>query len=505
MEGVNHFALLWRGLRMLRLKSLGLLCCWSLLGAPLLAQDLTTTLQRVPESANMLVVVDMTRLMQSNLAAKEGWTQQRSLDYLSGKTAFPPSTKSIVTAAQFNPALHQYDWQIGLLQFQDPVDPYVVAKREGSDVEFINGKAIVASRRNSYFLQFDRYNFGMYVPAHRQNFTRWVDFAKDNTTTKVSQYLIDSVQAGGAMGQFSVAMDLKNSFNKNAVRQRLGLSKAMTNSKADMDAWTRFIMGTRGLRFSVNVDNDITAELQLDFSEDVQPFADMIPGLVLEVFGGFGFHSGEIGSWKASSSGKSFKLRGNLDQNEVRKIAGLVLPMMPNTEPDDNLPPEKLKIVTSQRFLRACDSIMTDVRARSDQYERTKNFQEDALWFEYYAKKIDQLPTVNVDEDLLQYAANLTGKFRDMADSLRGVDIQNRVLTTYEVNAWTGASWGGQAYYGGTGFAGNSYSSNAHEIAQAKAENAAKGAKYRNQIWVQLGDSTNAIRRRLSDKYKEDF
>ena len=103
------------------------LCCF---GWPAAAQDINTLLQRVPDSANMLVVVDVNSLNQTNLAAKEGWVQQRNLDYLSGKTSFPPSVKSVVVGSHLNLASHQPEWKIGLMQFANPVDPYVLAKRE---------------------------------------------------------------------------------------------------------------------------------------------------------------------------------------------------------------------------------------------------------------------------------------------------------------------------------------------------------------------------------------
>src|SRR5262245_19694516 len=212
------------------------------------AQDLSTILQRVPASANVVAALDITGLIQSDLGSSEGWSQKRTLDYYSGKVPFPPTSKFLVSAAEFNPVARRANWQISLMNFSDKVDPYVVAKKEGSEVTWIDQLSVVPSRRNAYFVEFDRYNYGTYSPANRQQATRWVQFAKSNGKTAVSQYLIDNVQRGSGFGQFTTVMDLSNFLEKAEVLTKLRLSSTCTEHKVDVEALAGCIASIKGLR-----------------------------------------------------------------------------------------------------------------------------------------------------------------------------------------------------------------------------------------------------------------
>ncbi len=475
------------------------LCC-----ASLHAQDLSKILTKVPEHANVLTVIDTKALMKSQKANAEGWAQKRNLDYLSGNLAFPPSATFVVVAADYNPIEQRNDWQVGLFEFPGKVYEDKIAQREGSDVELIENLYVIPSRRNMYFVQFDRENYGIFSPAHRPKMINWVKFAKSNTNNKVSDYLTNSVTDGGANGQINIALDMHNLLNPVEVTKRLQASKVVTDAGADRIKLTNLIVGIRGLRLSVNVTSGSVAKLSVDFKDNVEEFAKVLPPLLFEVLEKQGFSLGDPAQWQTTVRGKTVSVTGAVEDDDVKRVLHLVLPSTFEPSTTSTLTGEAAIATTSQAYFRAVDALLKDLRTKSDRLDRQRAWNTNASWYEYTAQKIGTLPVVNTDETLLQYSAEIADQLRICGQSLRGVNITNRVLDTYKRGGmgWGGGDGGWGGYYGGGGFG---YSSNVQQVESSQAETAAAGAKDRNAIWVKIGDQTTAIRSEMAKKYRIEF
>ncbi|HMP18418.1 MAG TPA: hypothetical protein PKD72_15440, partial [Gemmatales bacterium] len=94
---------------------------------------------------------------------------------------------------------------------------------------------------------------------------------------------------------------------------------------------------------------------------------------------------------------------------------------------------------TSQAYFRAVTSLLNELRTRSDRLDRGQAWVTNASWYEYTAKKINSLPVVDTDEKLLEYSAEVTQQLMRAAESLRGVNIEGRVLDSYKRG---GTNWG---------------------------------------------------------------
>jgi len=474
------------------------LCC-----ASLYAQDISKLLTRMPEHANVLTVIDTKALMKSQKANVEGWAQKRNLDYLSGNLAFPPSATFVVVAADYNPIERRNDWQVGLFEFPGKVYEDKIAQREGSDVELIENLYVIPSRRNMYFVQFDRENYGIFSPAHRPKMINWVKFAKTNTNNKVSDYLTNAVIDGGANGQINIAFDMHNLLNPVEVTKRLQDSKVVTDAGADRIKLTNLIVGIKGLRLSINVTSGSVANLSVDFKDNVEDFAKVLPPLLFEVLEKQGFSMGDPAQWQTTVRGRTVSVKGAVDDDDVKRVLHMVLPSTFEPSVTSNLTGEAAIATTSQQYFRAVDGLLKSLRTKSDLLDRQRAWNTNASWYEYAAQKIDTLPVVNTDETLLQYSAGVAQQLRLAGESLRGVNITNRVIDTYKRSGWTGGDgygygWGG--YYGGGG-----YGSNVQQVESSQAEVAAAGAKDRNAIWVKIGEQTTAIRDQMAKKYRIEF
>jgi hypothetical protein len=128
-------------------------------------------------------------------------------------------------------------------------------------------------------------------------------------------------------------------------------------------------------------------------------------------------------------------------------------------------------------------------------------------WYETYATKIDELPVVNVDEEMLDYSARVSEKLRSLAASLRGSNDRINVLDSYtRSSVWVQQPY---LYYDWwvfdyrPGFVITE--TNAPEVRTAKSEVAAKGREDRTKLSQSIDSDTAGIRRAMSVKYRVEF
>ena len=84
-----------------------------------------------------------------------------------------------------------------------------------------------------------------------------------------------------------------------------------------------------------------------------------------------------------------------------------------------------------------------------------------ALWYDSYARKIDQLPVVGVDPELIAYAQRTATNMRDASAAIKSADYQKGVrqvnVYQYVTNTWStlyGYSYGWDGYGGPVGDSG---------------------------------------------------
>ena len=96
--------------------------------------------------------------------------------------------------------------------------------------------------------------------------------------------------------------------------------------------------------------------------------------------------------------------------------------------------------VASEKYFSSVNQYFEDLRDKEPQ-----RIAQYGVWFDKYARKIDQLPMVNVDSEMLTYGAYVAQQLRNAATAIQGIGIRSRVR---QVDA---ADAGGvtPGYYGG--------------------------------------------------------
>ena len=150
-------------------------------------------------------------------------------------------------------------------------------------------------------------------------------------------------------------------------------------------------------------------------------------------------------------------------------------------------PNESAMRESSLAYFKSTQELVNDLR------KGLKDAKATSAWMERYARRIDELPVLNVDELLLDYGDKLAETLRIMSLAKRQAGIQYGVRATE-----------GSGYYSGYSYGEDAYSSTAAR-SQARKEEMAVASNARVEGWRLIDDATADIRRTLTKKYGTEF
>jgi hypothetical protein len=140
----------------------------------------------------------------------------------------------------------------------------------------------------------------------------------------------------------------------------------------------------------------------------------------------------------------------------------------------------------SLAYFKSVQTLVDDLR------KGLKDASATSAWLERYARRIDELPVLNVDEQLLDYGDKLAETLRIMSLSQRQAGIRAGVRATE-----------GRGYYS-DGYGPNAYDA-AAQRSQAKKEEMSVANDTRVQGWKRIDDATADMRRAMTKKYGVEF
>jgi hypothetical protein len=483
-----------------------------LVAAPVRAdKEFDEMLKRVPSTANGIVLIDAESLYASQLGQKEGWKAKHQQEYLGGAVMFPSTATHALFAAQMDQFGSADMYEIGLAYLSKPVTMDNLAKFEGGSTETVSGVPVVRSPRNCYFVNFTPQVLGTYAPASRQEFSRWVKFGlKGAESSDLSPYLKDAAKKAGWKNQIVVAFDTTDMINPRMAKLHLAQMDAMSGKKDQLEGVAKLISSMHGISATITVTSKIEAELKVEFTDNIRPFASLLKPVLLEALVHKGAHIENLEAGEFTIGDNSLTLKGPMSEEGLRKILAIIQPPAAQTSPGDEgpgaTPGVDPKLLASKRYYTSVSNMIAELKNK-----RVQKIQESGWWHTQYANKIDDLPILNVDPELLAWGGKISGMLRNIGASLQGVGLKNNALDAYRqetVYAW-GPSYGGYGGWGGYGSyyqpGGVWYENNYQEIWAAGRENTTKGAQDRNEVWGQIDQMTGNIRKQMTLKYNTEF
>jgi hypothetical protein len=292
----------------------------------------------------------------------------------------------------------------------------------------------------------------------------------------------------------------------------------------------------------------------VDFGQDPSPLADIAKPLVLGALANQGALIEEMESWNAQVNGQTIYLDGYLGESGLTRIASLInlpthavhapagvaeteSPSAPTTAAAPSTSdPKQLVVETTQNYFKSIDHLLADLRSHKGE---ARTIGQIGVWYQKYADRVERLPILNVDEEMLQYGQYVAQQLRNCSMAIKGYGISKRVAEEnadmnaapyggafgqmasdyYASGAYTGGYYGRPigrpAAYGwarGVGAAGVAYGAVKSEMRQAFAARTqadvqlkAGAATSVQQIMEQLREAHAKVRVDMTEKYQVEF
>jgi len=478
-----------------------------LLPGIVLAQgEFETLLKRVPASANSILVIDVEALLESPLAVKEGWKEQQRATYTSQPLILPPEGEKLIVASQMAPHDNfSQAWELGLMTLSESMPVNAMARAEGGYVDELSGKEVVWSPSDAYFVPLEDDHLAVIHPAIRQPVARWIEAYSASTKVSASEYLAMSVSDVTDRTQIVMALDLKNVPRPHVVADGLEGLDYLKDAQERRE-WLDAIMSIQGVKLKVSVGSSVEGSLQVDFGNDVSALHSKSKELILNSLDKYGLSIDELEAWKSKNGSTSLGIEGPLSTSALRKIVSLIeLPsakfsQLKGTESSSSTPDVGK---ASRDYFQSVETLLDDLRSEFESNKDARRTMASA-YMEKYARRIDRLPILNVDEELLAYGAMVGETLRGASVSQRMSGVKTGVRKS-EVYTNYGYGYDYRTRYGSTNddyYATRSKSSQKNQI---QREEDAKARQVRFDSWKEVEDATAAIRKSMTQKYQLEF
>ena len=474
------------------------------------ADAVSELLHLLPREVNAVAVIRAGELLRTPRGMDEGWADKAREQFLAGATELPPDTEILLRGTQLLPGSESERWSVGLLKSSQPIDMVGLAEREKTNVRTLQGVAAIAAQRNCYFLGFGDDVLGILTPGYRQMAARWAVEATDKEPSAVAPYLQEALAQAGP--QIVLAVDLQDLFEPEFFQSRLAASTTLNRQAAVQKQLAQALDGLRGIRLTVEVNKLTTATLQLDFASPLPADAVLLKGPLLDVFADLGSELEEFAQAPAVVRGNALVLTADLPDEALRRVVSLISAPPPSMTGKTETPKKPAPASKdnprgsnreSRQYLQAVNRCLNDLKKLSN---RSSNEGRVAQWYLNFARKIEQLPTTDVDMDLLKYGGAQSSRLAALSASLRGMQIEVNALqqaVTYNtefqpghMGGWWGLGWTPHTY---------NITSNLTEVRQQQAAAVTNGARQRAEVWALIEKDREAIRRLMIERYGEDL
>ncbi len=448
-------------------------------------------LAAVPANANCLAFFDVKAAYDSPISVKENWRGEFQEKFKAKVNNLPPDAQRVVVAMDVNMNSLGRTSQLALVRVRSAPGMQQIGAREGGTIDLVADRSVLLSPRDVYFTTLDGSTVAAQYPADRQALARWLRQVRGGSRTELSPYLAASA-AVATSTPFGVALDLSDAFDPRAVRAIVERSPAVAGKNVNKDGLARFVAGTRGIAFNVEMGSTMVGHLRVDLLGDPGPFRSVLKDLLLESIENQGASIPGLENWDVKFGDKSMTLTGPMTHPDFERVLSLF--DFPNHEAENGT--EGPSVAQTKRYLDAVAGYVAEVQ-KPKQTRNAKEYEKTALWTQQYAEKIEQLSRRGVDPIALEAGKHVADRLRGIAGSLRGVPI---TVKQAENSAYTIVAMS-RGWYGG----GVAMNSNAVKVQEMAAKAIADDERNRDRAWSEIEKAVIDARLALGDKYKTPF
>jgi hypothetical protein len=454
---------------------------------------------KIPANANAVMLVDAQRLLAMPQAMQEDWKSRYEKAFASGSVTIAPDTQRMVLAAQIEYETMRSQWVVAVAKLGKPRSAAEVARATKGVLDPFGNTPAVALRENAYALDLGQNVYAAMSPANRQSVARWLREIQGRKAPALSPFLKTSL-AVAKNSPIIMAFDLEEAIPTDIILAKLAANETLKSKTIDPVAAGKLFGGIRGVVLEVAVTDNTFGRLLIYFRDNPAVLAPAAKPLVQDVLAALGATIDDIDGWTSQAGPLWIALEGPLSAAGRKRVLSLVdNPLAALLAEEDSAATasnrEHAKAVTaSLQYFHAIDSVVKEVRAESS---KSVTFGQNALWFDRWAKRIDSLPVLNVDAELLKFSEYLSTQLRSMAAAMRGIGIRS--------GARSAQVWDSTSVYS----SGYSYYAEARdadpERRAIRAEEKAQGTGTAREIAREVENAMAKMRKDLTQKYKVEF
>ena len=472
------------------------------------AETPATLMKWIPADANAVAIVDVEALFRTPLAMRENLRQKMADAFVNHELSVPPESKRVIFASQLGlSSQFQSEWDLGVIEFAQTPSFAAIARREGGQLDTLAGQSAIRLAHGTTAVELAPGVILGTTEQNRQVVSRWVATAKKTAGPQASPYLVQAVGQISAASPLVLALDLSECVTVPAARAFLATQEPLKNKIAMQADLAELLASVKGATLAFRFGDRREGTLRVDFGKpaaDGKPYAKDLLGSVLNEIGA---GLDDFDNWSAEVTGTSVTWTGEISAVGLRQIVSLIAPgsghrdlRAEETSPSIAPSPETIKATTSQKYFRS-------VKGLIDELHQTLNKTRDnhAVWFERYARKIDDLPIKDVDKDLLTFGGNVSNSFRYQAQAKRMAGVRSGVREA-QPNYQTSSGYNSVGPYGTYGT--YSWSTTVRvepERGQIRTEENAAATQVRISEWKQIEDGMVQVRRVLTERYNVEF
>ena len=481
-------------------------------------------ISRVPSGANAVVLLNVEKAKDSPFGVQQGWKENLERAFDAGMARVPPQATRFVLATQMDLEFMESVWEVAVISASETLTVARIAEERSGTLDSVENLPAALLPNDTYVVQFGPGTFGAMAPANRQAVLRWIRELQTRSNSALSPYLRRAAGYSDDAGtEIIMAIDLEGGLLEKGVYEYLKATPLLEGSNVDREKLAGLLAGVQGVRVGIRLGEKPFGKIVVDFADDVSIAEPFAKPLLLDILAGAGASIHDLAQWRPATQGKEISLEGYLSIDGMRRLQSLIGSPAPATSAPEqttqHVSPGDLPAMKAQASLDRFKAVTAMFRDLRYDWDNLKSLSAASLYFDKYAKRIERLPLLNVDPDLLDYSDYVAQQLRAASGSVRTMGIRGGVRQAQITSADSAPySYGGYrygrygrygGYAGGGGYAVYDPHAEMKNIdTQRRVVRTEERGKMASDVWTirdQVIAATNDVRREMTQRYQVEF
>ncbi len=414
----------------------------------------------------------------------------------------PPEADRILISGALRPDRgFESDSSVAILQVSRPASLAAIARANGGHLEQVRGTDVVAMN-DTLVASLDQNTLGVFSPAPRQLAARWLGDASAKKGT-LSPFLTAALAKVSKDTPIVLAIDLQDMVSADDAEKSLKASGALKGSPYEAGDIAKLLQSAKGVVIEISISNDVKAKARLEFGQAVKPSAAVMKQIIKSALENNGLALEDLNKPFFNVTGQTVTAETEMSKGGLRRLLSLVevsAPSLDSAEKPQDAPKtdssSNVMATKSQAYFKSVSSLLDDLHG--DRSKQDPRGGQDAVWMDKYAQKIDRLPVLDVDAEIVDWGTKTAQTLRVMSGTRRDAGLS---AGSSKSGLRTGVYW--DSYYGGGSV--NSATATAKDANQIDTQTGNVATSKRVEGWRLIDNATADIRKKSTQRYGVEF